>query len=257
MKHLFLFLLLIIGCRTTKKPEIKSNNEIKVDSMVLDTLSNNNVLSYQYEEKVAMSANPNYIKVQLTPAPETPKENKVRVIVINNVAVHSEHMVDGNVVYQIPDTMLVRNTYTVFARIGKTRVNIYEEINGTVRQASIPISETMEVKLIDESPSDNKMFDITMNNNGVQLVDTDNTYTEWSWSVTPKRNGVSQLKIVISIIKNGNKKDLVYSDNVLVRINPRKQIGFFFKTYWQWLLSTIIIPFIVWLYKRRKKKEEE
>lgn len=114
----------------------------------------------------------------------------------------------------------------------------------------------MEAKLIDLSPKDNKAFDIQEQNEGVQLIENGDTYTEWSWGVTPIRLVNSKLEIVISVIRDGNKKDIVYEDTVEVEKDIKEQILFFLKKYWQVLMTSIAIPFGVWLYKNRKEKKD-
>ena len=181
----------------------------------------------------------------------------VKVIEKPNTKVVSDSadLSKGRIVYKIPDTMNVRTAYKVFLRIAKSKatISIYEGIEGTVIASVIPVTETMEVRLIDLSPDDNKAFEIVGGNDAVQIIESGDTYTEWSWSVTPVRTGNSKLKIVVSIIRNDKRKDIVYEDAVEVQRDVINQTSFFFKKYWQWLLSTLIIPFGVWLYKRTKK----
>jgi len=164
----------------------------------------------------------------------------------------------GRIVYKIPDTMKVRTAYKVFIRIAKSKAtkSIYDGISGAVTSSVIPVTETMEVKLIDLSPDDNKAFEIVGGNDAVQIIDSGDTYTEWSWSVTPVLTGNSKLKIVVSIIRNDKRKDIVYEDSVNVERDVVNQTKFFFHKYWQWLFSTLIIPFGIWLYKKRKKEKE-
>ncbi len=89
------------------------------------------------------------------------------------------------------------------------------------------------------------------------MIENGDTYTEWSWDVTPVKVGNSKLKIVVSVIRDNNKKDIVYEDTVDVEKDVIVQITFFFKKYWQVLMTSIAIPFIVWIYKRRKEKQKK
>jgi len=61
----------------------------------------------------------------------------------------------------------------------------------------------------------------------------------------------------LSKFTNGDKKDDVYEDKVEIKVNPIKQIGFFLKTYWQWVIATLLIPMIKWLYDRYTKKKDD
>mgnify|MGYP001565934752 CR=1 FL=1 len=187
--------------------------------------------------------------------------NALRIVEIKNTKVinMTSGMSEGRVVYKIPEKMKIRDTYRVLVRIAKSKstMSIYDSLKGTVRTSVIPITSTMEAKLIDPSPSDHKSFEIVTDNEAVQIIEDGETYTEWSWNVTPIRVGNSNLKIVISIIRDGNKKDVVYEDSVEVEKDLPNQISFFFFKYWQWLLSTLIVPFGVWLYKKKKGEKEE
>lgn len=163
---------------------------------------------------------------------------------------------NGVVVYNIPKEMKVRETYQVTVRIGMSSIEITQSLGNEVKIASIPITETMEVKLVDPSPADYKVFEIVADNSGIQMVDSTGSYTQWSWNVTPVKVGKANLKIVISIIRNGNKKEQVHEDNVIVNSTPISQIEFFFHKYWQWLFVTLLIPIFKYFWGVWKKKKE-
>jgi len=178
----------------------------------------------------------------------------LKIIKVNSSMVSAKSTNIGHVVYKIPTEMSVRNTYQVIVRISKSTVNIYENMNGEVRTSTIPITETMEVKLIDPSPNDRKMFDVIPDNDAIQLVENNEAITQWVWDITPLISGKATLKIMIAVITNGNKKETVYEDTVNINSNMSKEIPFFFGKYWQWILSTLVIPFGIWLYNKKKKK---
>jgi hypothetical protein len=177
------------------------------------------------------------------------------IIKVKNNRITSSSTTQGNVVYKIPKDMTVRTTYQVIVRISKSTLNIYENLNGEVKTSSIPITETMEVKLIDVSPSDRKMFDIIADNSAVQLVENGEEVTQWSWNITPIRSGKSKLKVVVSVIRNGITKETVYVDDVSVKADVSKSVPLFIGNYWQWLFSTLLLPIFYWLYAKRKKKK--
>ena len=180
----------------------------------------------------------------------------IRIIEVPNNKVSTSTTSGGHIAYKIPNEMSVRSTYQVIVRISKSTVHIYENLNGDVKTSSIPITETMEVKVIDPSPSDNKMFEIIPDNTPIQLVENNEHVTQWTFNVTPIRSGTSKLKVVISTIINGFTKEVVYEDEVKVKIDITKTIPFFIATYWQWLLTTLVIPVIVWFFKRKNNRNE-
>ncbi len=189
-----------------------------------------------------------------------PNKN-VKIIHVKNTKVvkESSDLSNGRIVYKIPEKMKILSTYKVLVRISKSKavVSIYDSLNDVVRTSEIPVTETMEVKLIDLSPKEEKAFEIVDENNAVQIVDNGDTYTEWSWSVTPMRVGNSKLEVVVSVIRGDAKKDIVYEDTVEVEKDVWTQIVFFWDEYWKWIMTTLIIPFIVWFYKNRKNKKNK
>jgi hypothetical protein len=185
----------------------------------------------------------------------------IKIIEVPNTKVikQSSDLSEGRLVYKIPNVMRIRSTYKVFVRISKSRatVSIYDSLSGEVMTSKIPITETMEVKLIDLSVKGKKSFEIVDGNNGIQIIESGDTYTEWSWSVTPIRMGNTKLKIIVSVIRNNNKKDIVYEDTVEIERDIKEQLIFFWEEYWKWIISTFISPFIVWWWKNRKKKKSK
>lgn len=188
-------------------------------------------------------------------------ESNLKIVEVKNTKVinRSSDLLEGRLIYKIPNVMKVRSTYKVIVRISKSvaLVSLYDSLSGEVMTSKIPVTETMEVKLIDLSPKDKKYFDIVDGNSAVQIIESGDTYTEWSWEVTPIYVGNSKLKIVVSVIRNNNKKDIVYEDTVEIERDLKEQIKFFFGKYWQWLIGTLIVPFVVWLYKTKKEKKDK
>ncbi len=185
---------------------------------------------------------------------------QLKIVRVNDTRTlkQSTDVCDGRIVYKIPDIMKVRSTYKALVRISKSKstLSIYDSLKGTVITSEIPVTETMEVKLIDLSPKENPSFEIVDINSAVQIVDSLDIYTEWSWSVTPVRVGNSKLEIIVSVIRNNNRKDVVYEDIVQVQHDIIIQILFFIQTYWLALLSPVIIPLFLWFYNKKRKKKK-
>ena len=184
---------------------------------------------------------------------------KLKVIEVNNTKVikQNRNLSDGRIVYKIPNVMKIRSTYKVLVRISKSiaSVSLYDSLSGIVKTSHIPITETMQVQLIDTSPKDKKIFDIISDDSEIQIIESGDTYTQWSWDVTPIHVGVSKLKVVVSIIRNNNKKDIVYEDTVEIERDIKEQLIFFWEEYWKWIISTFAIPIFIWWHKNRKKKK--
>ena len=257
---LMLFVVLMTSCFLLKKGSgnIEKLNHIVTtgsDSLILvDSASFPNDDYYINDNDVIVTSS------KLIYNAEGQYKPSVKIIEIKNTKVISKNsnLSQGRVVYKIPERMKIRSTYKVLVRIAKSEsvISIYDSLEGTVRTSIIPVTETMEVNLVDPSPKDRKSFEIVADNTAIQIIENGDTYTEWSWNVTPIKIGNSHLKIVVSVIRDGNKKDVVYEDSVEVEKDIPSQINFFFCKYWQWLLSTLLIPFGVWWYKKNQEDKK-
>ena len=158
----------------------------------------------------------------------------------------------GKLVYDIPDTMILGKNYTILLRINRdtSDILISNGLGYKVKATNVRTSDEMEVEIVD--PTSNS-FLIVKNNSDVQLVDT-TEYTEWVYNVMPNKSGKLKLNIIVSIIREKGKKQIVYFDNVYVKSNPVVIAKTFWEKYWQWCFSTLIIPFIIWIWNRKKKR---
>ena len=266
-KYTYIFLSLLflaISCKVTEKKTLRSNKKyLHKDDIVIKDYDTTGKSNGDLPDDIE-SENPKPKKVLITSANNLIYEGvpyeKLKVIEVQNTKVFKQqnNLSEGRIVYKIPNVMRIRSTYKVFVRISKSRatVSIYDSLSGEVMTSRLPVTETMEVKLIDISLKGKKSFEIVSNNNGVQIVESGDTYTEWSWNVTPIRVCNTKLKIVVSVIRNYNKKDIVYEDTVEIERDIKEQLIFFWEEYWKWIISTFISPFIVWWWKNRKNKKK-
>jgi hypothetical protein len=126
--------------------------------------------------------------------------------------------------------------------------------NLTVR--NIRVGNTMEVKLV-ETNSSEENFKINSLSSGVQSVEDDSSYTTWEWSVRPVKSGLHKLKMIVVIKGEGFTKDIpVYEDDIYIQSSTRFFVSQFVSKNWQWLAGSIIIPLIVFFWKRKDKKED-
>lgn len=264
MKKLVVILCVLVlfmqaSCRLRYLGSRDVHNTVLIEMTSNDTLASLIDTAMESESETVLMMESNYIMVgsgsgygsgsgvhSAKTIVEIPSKSKVH---------ETAEVSTGRVAYDIPDTMKVMTSYTVTLRISKSKsiVVLTDDMTGTVRTSVIPVTQTMEVKLVDPM----KAFDIVADNDGEQFIDDSTTYTQWSWTVTPLKPGSSKLKIVIAIVRNGSKKETVYEDSILVQRDVVKQTGTFFEKYWQWLIGTLILPFGIWLYKKRDKKDDK
>lgn len=240
-----------IPTKTTKTIEEKKIVPIK------SKVSKSNPIIYNNDSKDDEKPEPRirvYHEISFDPPIVKNKIISVKKSIIKEDTIDAKIKI-GTLVYHIPDTMIAKKTYIIKVRINRDTLDtkIFETFDDKIIQSHIKTTSTMEVAIIDPSPDNDKSFNIVKSNDDDQLVDNDE-YTEWVYGITPLKNGKLKLNIVVSIIKDGNKKQIVYFDDIFVKSNPKANISDFVKENWKWGMSTIIIPFIIWWWNNRKKK---
>ena len=163
----------------------------------------------------------------------------------------------GRIVYKIPDTMVVYTNYVVVVRISKDKnlsnITVGFDFDGKVKDTAIKTTSKMDVTITDSSPDSS--FVIHPINNSVQLVDSD-SYTQWTFSIKPIKHGIKKLDLVVSVIKDGDKKQVVYTDAVVVKDAITKDVKAWWQKYWQWSITTFAIPIFIYFWKRKKKDSD-
>lgn len=171
----------------------------------------------------------------------------------------------GWIAYSIPKEMKVAKSYSVKVRIskkinGQNKADLILGSQDAINNKSLPSIATIEdVKvsgeMLAELRGDVDAFDIKSLSTEVQNIDNE-SYTEWEWVVTPKKSGYSPLKLVIKV-KELNKDIVVFNKDIQVQKNVTVSVEGFFDKYWQWLMTTIIIPIFIYFWNKKKKKQKK
>jgi hypothetical protein len=93
-------------------------------------------------------------------------------------------------------------------------------------------------------------FTIQNNSQEEQLIGG-GSYTEWSWQVTPLESGNRELVATVYVVLDGRLKGIPRRWPVHVSANAGQSVSHFFATYWQWLLTTLIIPLVLFWRKQK------
>ncbi len=193
------------------------------------------------------------------------------VVVDKSKPTTNKNLIKGLIAYSVPEEMTVGESYDIKIRItkdstqkktlvvGDNEIPINDTtVNSTITIESIRVSSIMSASL----SGDGENFKITAKSSEVQNIE-EFGYTEWEWNVIPLKSGENELKLIIKvriISADGEKsfKDIVvFEKNILTKKNISYSIQNTISKYWQWSLSTLIIPFFIWLYNRKKKKKED
>ena len=166
-------------------------------------------------------------------------------------------IVTGKIAHDIERNMNIYESYMTTVSISKSQDNavLYKGLNATnFVEAPINVSSQVKVFLID--PSGGLNFKITPINNEEQFVDI-RSNTIWKWNVMPIKKG-DNLLILRATIKIFNEtsntfKDVnVFEEPITINSSLITEVKVFMSNNWQYLLSTLLIPFGLWFFKRRK-----
>ena len=271
MRYLiFSVIFLLSSCALQSPRNLLDKDSIKTDGLehIIDTdgeefVDNSDSTDTDIFSNNSENSSGNGSSSQVSESKYYSRDERVRVVykdVVRNST--SEKVVNsqsdlGQVIYKVPDTMIVRKNYEVVVRISKSRNNIEirSNLNGKITSKNIKTSNKMSVELIDPTGD---IFQIKEVNIQKQLVDS--SYTEWKYNIMPLKSGQNKLDLVISIYKDDDVKQIVYSDDIYVQSNAPAQIKSFWYENWKWSIETLIIPIITWLFglwwgKRSKKKK--
>ena len=184
---------------------------------------------------------------------------------VDNTAATKSKYRNGVVAYSVPEQMQVGNDYSVKMRISQDTSN-KEKKKLVVGDKDIPIDnseKSIRVSTIMSASLTSEHDDFSISGLSTEVQDVEKWgYTEWEWRVTPLRAGERPLKLIVKIrIKNEQgeffKDIVVFEKNLKVQSNLPYDIKQFFLSYWQWMLSTVIFPAIVWFYKKKKADKEK
>lgn len=168
----------------------------------------------------------------------------------------------GWISYSVPEQMKVKRSYSVKVRISKKTDGQNKAILILGQDDPIDDNDYPSIAVIEDIRVSGEMsaelrgsgdwFKIVPLSTQSQDIDT-STYTEWEWRIDPIRAGKSALKLVIKV-KKINKDIIVFNKTIGIKSNIPVNIGSFFDKYWQWLLTTIVIPVFLFFWNKRRKR---
>lgn len=89
------------------------------------------------------------------------------------------------------------------------------------------------------------------------LADTEST--EWLWVLKPKTSGTHEINLsVTAVVKVDGRESKhhlkTFDKTIVVEITKQQVVENWFEENWKWVISTLIIPLLIFLFKERVKK---
>lgn len=267
MKNILFLVLILTSCATKKELEINIKNEnsisVSEEEVVSDTISV--IPNETLVELSNVVINTEKKDEELITQQEVVKSIEKHERKTNLKVVDKSNSLDttmGWIAYSVPETMKTFKTYSIKVRISKNSNGQNKAVlilgdDDVINNSEYPSLATIDdIKISGEMTAelrvDSDAFIIKSLSTKAQNIDNE-SYTEWEWTVTPKRSGESPLKLVIKV-KGSNKDIVVFNKNIKVKKNVSVEVGGFFDSNWQWLMTTIIIPVFIYFWNRKKKR---
>jgi hypothetical protein len=168
-------------------------------------------------------------------------------------------LVGGNVAFNTPERMQLRESRTITLI---TSPQLDPEALGEKLRERIgggdPITvEALQIAPLMEAQLEGAMaFEVKPLSPARQPVSR-SAPTEWRWSITAQEGGTQALHLTISAIITVDGERFPRSLNVLDRVievdvSAAQRLAMFVDGNWQWVMGTIIIPVVVWVWTNRK-----
>lgn len=274
-RYIIILFLVLVSCNTTKN--IIKNNDIRdrdlsVNNSDTTKLTISKGIDIDEEEiKVIVGQGIDVGHSNPKKVPTTKhKSNKSNVSPISDsISSKSDGgLIKGLIAYSVPKEMTVGYDHTIKVRISKEKdvtkiivgdrgIVIADTNTSSVFVETIRVEPVMSAELMAEKNA----FDVDTLSTNIQNID-DYGYTEWAWNVKPLKAGENYLRLIVRVRTNTSQgyfyKDItVFDKNIKVKSNIVFSITRWISEYWQWLITSIISPLIVWWYNNRKKKKKK
>jgi len=266
--YILLFPLLLFSCSTTNETikEISIIEKIYEEPQLIGGKNIENSITETISEGGKDDGNRTIFDDLGIPIEEPINQSQEEIVEyieippIEPMSNNLDYINKGDIIYIIKDSMVVGEISIVDMTISKNMdiTEIITEIetfsDESIYTENIRIAPIMRAKLIDPTGTNFTIIPITPEE---QIIEN-NGYTTWKWNVIPLIKGSNDLYLSVDVIIDNNSKSIeVYNDKILVISNETitMKITNFFLEYWEWFLSTLIIPILSFFYKSKIKKK--
>jgi hypothetical protein len=264
MRYLIILLIFLISCKSEEEISVYEERLSNVYSYVDE--DNDGYTDYEdveitVDKIVVGSSGQEYYEVGTET--ETEMESVESYELYEEYQISPKHTQPpvGKMAYSIPDTMKVGQQYDISLRITKYEkdsiliegIDRNDQVKSKIVINDIRVGSVMSAVLIDVDSN----FVVKSTSTTEQNIE-DFGYTQWLWKVKPIKSGNNKLRLLIKVrvfTENGDYlKDIpVYDQKIKVHSNIPWTLKSWISKYWQWLMSTIVIPIFIYFWKRRKK----
>lgn len=190
---------------------------------------------------------------------DTVPVGKKETTVTEITEVFTKQLFSAALAFIIPDTANIKEEIKAQLLInpGLTPKELEKELTKTGVATSRDIKVSRVVKATITAPD----FDVTRITDEEQIL-TDDQSTEWLWSLAPRSAGSHEVSLTVTAIittagRESRHHIKTFEKTMTIAITPAQVLQDWWSRYWQWVVSTLILPFGLWLYKKKLTKAED
>ena len=210
-----------------------------------------------------LSTQPELSKIEIVNSGELEIEQSskgVKNVTFDDCSISNIKM--GYISYEISDTLVVGNS-SIFSMIISKDEFTDEILNNLkinvdkVQIDEIRICDLMNIELFSKTKNIIEIQPIT---NHTQMIE-DIGQTRWEWILTPLVPGTYELIFVVHIMIDHNIKNIKVKEHAIQIVSEDltimeiiNSIFNFLLLNWEWLISSLVIPVIFFIFRNSKKK---
>jgi flagellar basal body-associated protein FliL len=176
---------------------------------------------------------------------------------LENVDKALKSLVLGNIAFNTPKEIQWNNTAVIELLLSPSFS--VDELKDKIQEAGE--REGAKIRVADQMSAVLKSsgFEIKELTPKIQAISFEEI-TDWKWEITPIKRGEQTLYLTISAILfvNGERtprKIESYREKIYIKVTFMQLLSFFIKDKWNWLWSVILVPLIIWIWKKWKSKK--
>lgn len=167
----------------------------------------------------------------------------------------------GTIAHQVPTSIPLE---------GQSKATLILSPEATYEDFQTKLSTFFPIKLVDVKigqkmratlKGTNSHLSITAHETAEQAISFEKD-TEWNWTITPNKPGkeivILTLEILLKIDGNESYRSIEsYSEKIEITTTPWTHTQYFVKANWQYIITTLLIPLIGYVFARWRKKGNE
>lgn len=183
--------------------------------------------------------------VELPAKPEIKTQNEVE-----------RQLTTASLAFNVPESANIKDEFTVQLLVNQ--VLTPKELSKELRPSNRTVETKIKVSKILVAKITGPGFDITPVTPEEQAL-AGRESTEWLWRLKAKTPGEHTINVsVVAVVEVDGKKMAerhikTFDHQITITIKTGQAIEDWLKKYWQWLVSTLLLPLVVWGWKTWKK----